>query len=94
MGGKDLGATPVKVTLKEGDASATVVFKAEGYRDLSVTLNPGDILAAGKTSFKYELEKAAAVKVASPVVSKGGGGAPKGGGGKGGGGKKPKLDWD
>jgi hypothetical protein len=45
------------LVLNEGDPPSAVTFRADGYRDLAVTLNPRDVVAAGRTALRYEMAR-------------------------------------
>lgn len=73
IGGKPIGRTPISVLLTEGDPPSAVTFKADGYHDLAVTLNPSDIFLSDRSSFKYELvaveEFPKVPKAPPPIIS-------------------------
>ena len=56
--GKMIGKTPLYITIDENGESKTVVFKASGFRDTTVLLEPATIVNSTKTHFRYVLEQA------------------------------------
>jgi len=51
------GDAPFVVTVKEGDRASSVVFRANGYKDRPVELDPVQLLAAGKDSYVFEMQR-------------------------------------
>ncbi|NOZ01760.1 MAG: PEGA domain-containing protein, partial [Deltaproteobacteria bacterium] len=76
IGGKVVGKTPIYLTMREGGETRTVVFKADGHRDITVLLDPTSIVLSGKKVHRYFLEKVPAA-TKKPVVEKHRAGKPK-----------------
>ncbi|MBL6974767.1 MAG: serine/threonine protein kinase [Deltaproteobacteria bacterium] len=56
--GRPSGTTPIYLTMLAGGRAKTLVFKAEGYRNTTVILEPTAIVRSGKDRYRYILDEA------------------------------------
>lgn len=94
LGGKLVGKSPYSFMVKNGDPPIQFAFKAKGYKDRALLVQPSTLIAENKTMLKIDMEKVEEPKpkeqVPTPSTSTGGGKPPPNKIKK----PKPTLKWD
>ncbi len=66
-----VGATPLILTLREGDAPVTLRFVADGYEESRLTVDPAEAVRSGRTLHRLVLDRKTAPTVTGSGVGRG-----------------------